>query len=921
MDNAKSNSADTRSDANTAGAALGLPSGAKIGKYEVKERLAIGGQAFIYKCYDSLLDRFVAIKQISSHLAEDAKFLDRFRKEAQILARVGTHQPAIVTIYELIEDERGLFIVMEHISGLTLEASLAESTQPVDPKDVLQILWRLAAALKDVHAAGIIHRDIKPGNIIVTEGLRPKITDFGVAASLTGQTSMLLGTTKYMAPELVNGDSFDGRADMYSLGFIAYEMLLGREKFNEVFADVVRDKHSEAMRWMKWHGNNSVLAPKAHELIPAIPQGISDIVAKMLAKNVADRYENMESLGRALKACATAHDAQPIAPRHRSHRRSYAAVLTATGPAGGDKANASAFTGDHGGQSASMDEGPATVPLPKKRMAAKRKLLLAAIVMVSVIVLAAVLAIQSGSGRDAMARQAKGIYETADKAYQAGDYKTASDIYARLIKDLPSTDEAAKASVMLQLAQGYQAIEARDWNTAADKENAARDKIKAVNRAKGDLYKWSQDIDAQLREFGTRRLNTRGFVDVGSKVSEAMKAGDFAKARLELSQFLASATNLTVPQKDQLSALRATIDKTEFRYDFGLSIKKGDDAIAAGDFESAGKMYEEAKAKLAVPSAAKILDKDELKRMEADANAKADSIQTQRRLAEIRMQVTEARNNKDYRMELSAVQEGLKLSPVEEWSRRLSELKSMVALDDGQQALADGRLVEARDKFVESKRLFDNAEADKALKNLEQIELRESLLTAGQSAQLAGNYAEAIKNYTDAVDLPAPAKPTVTPEALRDKIKECQYQIGLAEGDKLCEQRKFDEASKKYEELRGLSSDAATIDARLAKVKTDQEYEIFLREGNKALANQEWSKAVQQYKLAKEKKDTDEVKQLLNVTAYRQNVALGKAGLEAGEYASAIAYFKLAQQYAPPEDKKQLDELIHQAETRQKNKP
>ena len=182
-----------------ASAGVGLPAGTKVGKYEVKERLGMGGQAIIYKCYDSILDRYVAIKQISPHLAEDPKFLKRFRREAQILARLGAEQPAIVTLHDVVEDERGLFIVMEYVEGHSLETILASNDEPIEPKAVLQILFRLAAALYDVHAAGIIHRDIKPGNIIIQEGLRPKITDFGVAASITGQTSMVMGTTKYMA--------------------------------------------------------------------------------------------------------------------------------------------------------------------------------------------------------------------------------------------------------------------------------------------------------------------------------------------------------------------------------------------------------------------------------------------------------------------------------------------------------------------------------------------------------------------------------------------------------------------------------------------------------------------------------------------------------------------------------------------------
>ena len=178
-----------------------------------------------------------------------------------------------------------------------------------------------------------------------------------------------------------------------------------------------------------------------------------------------------------MKAAAAVSDVPPAPQRRRSHRQGYAEVLAASAAS----ASAKATPGGKDGQAASPDEGPATVPLPKKRMSSKRKVLLASIAAVSIIVIATVLAIQSGSDRDAIARQAKGIYDNADKAYQSGDYKTAADNYARLMKELPATDEAAKASVMWQLAQGYMAIEARDWNKAADKETAARDKQRAVN--------------------------------------------------------------------------------------------------------------------------------------------------------------------------------------------------------------------------------------------------------------------------------------------------------------------------------------------------------------------------------------------------------------------------------------------------------
>ncbi len=249
---------------------IGLQIGAKVGKYEIRQKLGLGGQGIVYKGYDPTLDRYVAIKQISSHLAEDSKFIERFRKEARILARLGTSDSSITAIHELVIQPNGLFIVMEYVDGKSLEELMQESPASMDANLVLQVLWRVSAGLHAAHLGGIIHRDIKPGNIIVSNTGNIKIADFGVAATTTGQTSMLLGTTKYMAPEIFEGPKIDGRADMYSLGFIAYEMLTGREKFNEIFADIIRDKHTQGLRWMKWHGNPKVTPPPIGQINPEI---------------------------------------------------------------------------------------------------------------------------------------------------------------------------------------------------------------------------------------------------------------------------------------------------------------------------------------------------------------------------------------------------------------------------------------------------------------------------------------------------------------------------------------------------------------------------------------------------------------------------------------------------------------------------
>ena len=505
------------------GQAVGIPAGDKIGKYEVLRRLAIGGQAIVYQCKDPMLDRLVAVKQISTHLAEDANFLARFRKEAQVLARVGSTQPAVVTIHELIEDPRGLFIVMEFVEGPSLEQVLADNPGPVETKAVLQVLWRLAAALHDVHAAGIVHRDIKPGNIIVCPGLRPKITDFGVAATMTGQTSMVLGTTKYMAPELSEGGQVDGRADMYSLGFIAYEMLVGREKFNEIFADIVRDKHSEALRWMKWHGNESLSAPPVSEVNPAVPDKLSDIVARMIAKDPDQRFESMEQLGRAIKTTFSPK-ARPAAP-------------VPAGPGG-----AVLDSVRHGGGIGPEDEGdrlvvtqePATAPLPKSSLSTRTKLVLAGVAVAALVAIGIIFGVQQHRDEQRRVEQAQGMYAQAANQYTQRDYDAALKGFTVTAERYGDTVAGHKAQVMAHLAGARLALESSQWPQLSQELSQAGERLRRLQSRSEEgsaLYDWTRKVDQEVADFEIYQALTRGFREAVAAARNRLAEGQYDQAR------------------------------------------------------------------------------------------------------------------------------------------------------------------------------------------------------------------------------------------------------------------------------------------------------------------------------------------------------------------------------------------------------
>ncbi len=199
-------------------------------RYRLEARIGAGGMAEVYRGFDPVLNRTVAIKILLPQFARDASFVERFRREAQAAARL--NHPNIVGVYDTGADDGTQFIVMEFIEGRTLADFLAAGRRPT-PVQAAEISQRICGALAAAHAQGVIHRDIKPGNVMVTRDGTVKVMDFGIARITTGvetapQTSAVLGTASYLSPEQAQGGPLDARTDIYSLGAVLYELLTGR---------------------------------------------------------------------------------------------------------------------------------------------------------------------------------------------------------------------------------------------------------------------------------------------------------------------------------------------------------------------------------------------------------------------------------------------------------------------------------------------------------------------------------------------------------------------------------------------------------------------------------------------------------------------------------------------------------------------
>jgi serine/threonine-protein kinase len=899
-------------------AAVGLPIGTRIGKYEVVERRAVGGQAIVYKAHDPLLDRDVAIKQISTHLAEDPKFLERFRKEAQILARLGAHQPSIVTIHEMIEQPEGLFIVMEFLSGHTLETTLQETQGPVEVKATVQLLFRLAAALHDVHQAGIIHRDIKPANIIVQEGLHPKITDFGVAASASGQTSMVLGTTKYMAPELFEGQDVDARADMYSLGMIAYEMLAGRRRFNEIFADIVRDRHSEALRWMKWHGNPDVQAPPLHEVNPQVPRALSEIVARMMAKDRDRRFADMEALGRAIKQAFSPRGRRP-APRTPAPRAARAPTAVASEKECQFAQRSGLGPGDGADELEVGAEPPPTAAVPKPGLSVRTKILAAGVVFVTLLAGVIGLVVRGRMRQTDLQRRATAAFDEIREHYDAGRYGQAIEGFQTIRRRYAGTPEAAKASVLIPMATAYLALAEADTRDEWEQQSAqalsdADRRLDEIQRQRNDLDQWAESLAARIEEVWQTQRATRSFREAMQLARTALDANQFDAARSKLTGSPMDQVRLTEAQKARVGALRRQIDLKEFRTVYAGHLAAADAALSKGDqtgelamFDRAAERYQKAATWLqarggVLPEAERAGRRKEL----AERTGAVEKARAYHRAMQAAAKASKAGNRV---AERDALKRAAEARPSDELARRIGGIESAIAYDKGMDAMRQSQFAEARDWFGKALAFDkDNAKAEAALEALGKSERRLALVAKADSAFDTGQYAEALAAYREAAEIEAG-------DHVAQRILECRFRLAMAQAEALRAEKQYDEALKAYESARRIKpSEAAAIDARISDMRHRQRYEGLIAQGRRALDAKQWTKAREHFdEAAKLIPDAPEAAEGIRKAKYGDYLDRGRRAMAQDDYRRALAYLDLAKQQ---EETEEVKKLIAEAESK-----
>ncbi|GIN11278.1 serine/threonine-protein kinase PrkC [Shouchella clausii] len=272
------------------------------GRYVVLDSIGGGGMANVYLALDVILDRHVAVKVLQPQFSEDEQFINRFRREAQ--AATSLANPNIVNIYDVGEEDNVYYIVMEYVRGRTLKQVIQEEG-PLDIAVALDYFKQILYGVGHAHAMQIVHRDIKPQNILISENGEAKVTDFGIARAMTSatitHTNSVMGSVHYLSPEQARGGHVTYRSDIYSLGIVLYEMVTGQIPFSGDTAVSIAIKHLQ----------NDI--PSVRELVPTVPKSVENVIRKATQKDPLQRYESAEEMVWACDAALSADAEEDVA--------------------------------------------------------------------------------------------------------------------------------------------------------------------------------------------------------------------------------------------------------------------------------------------------------------------------------------------------------------------------------------------------------------------------------------------------------------------------------------------------------------------------------------------------------------------------------------------------------------------------------
>jgi serine/threonine protein kinase len=672
-----------------------LRAGDHVDPYTVKQQIGSGGHSVVYKATDELLGKHVAIKQFLLGDADDEAVL-----RGQIMTEARLHQKAakadptrLVQVVDVVDSPHGLLLISEYISGPSLEQLLAQNTDAMSLKQALGIVAAAAQALDAIHGQGIVHLDLKPANILLPRAGGLKISDFGLASTLNDQTPATAGTARYMAPELLQNQKVDGRADLYALGMMAYEMLAGRAKYDQAFKLILRDQRNQASRWVKWHTNPRTKAEPLTELIPDIPQQVSDLVARLMEKDPAQRVGSAKDLLKAIKRHFAGKDTGP-APDDIGPTEEFSTEVTTPGD---------------------------TAVLPSRSHALKYGII-AAVVLVLAVAGAGLFVLNQGrNARLEVVAEARQTMDDATQAYREGRFEEALAKFDRIAQDPAVRDAFGQhARARALLSQGCIDAEQQRYDEAVRSFNQAAEL--------GDTYQ----NKARALIDGARQA--QAFAQTAARIEGHIDDRAFGEARKELEAW----RDLTATDQEQqtLRALGARLEDQLARWRVQELIREANELTRAGRRSDAIELLKEGPQKVEVS--------DLLSRLEAQTAAEQAVT-----LGEAALDQGDPEEAiRQYELAAQAM-------PNDELiEKKLIDLRSDWLLEEGLRMLAQGNTVGADQMLTESLGYRpDNQRARDALARIASSNRREAFIEAGDAAVARGDYDTAQRQYENALDL------------------------------------------------------------------------------------------------------------------------------------------------------------------------
>ena len=820
-----------------------LKPGDKFDKFEVVEQIGAGGMSVVWKAFDRLLNRHVAIKQLLPGSGDRETLREKFRAETAIQKKVTYNQKLLVNIIDFIDEPRGLFIVMEYVEGTTLEQLLAQNRGPMEERQALGIVGSIAMALDVMHSQGVIHRDLKPTNVLLPKAGGLKICDFGLAAMIADQDSLTQGSVRYMAPELFHEDKVEPRADIYSLGMIAYEMLAGRDKFEDAFKFVLRDQRNQSLRWMKWHTNPRAKATALTTLNPAVPPAIDELVMRMMEKDPPGRIAGAKDVVEAIRRHFTG--GQP----------SVAATATANVTPGVTPVSTT----------------EKTAALPKRN---RLPLIVTVVVLALGVSIYGVYSMKQQKEIDdainAKRAKARELLTSARTDYEQEHFGTAISKVESLSKDYAGDPAVPEAQAIAVLAQARMDLASARYPEAIEGFKKA-DALTPLKDHRNKIGDYRRQAEASL-----------AFANMERSITDAIAANKLGDARIKIDQVRKLV--LKPDEKERIRLLGEQIEARDRGSIFTALLAEADGLIENQKWNDA--LDKLKKMALRFPSDLGVQSRIRKVQGEIDYKALLDAA----KYAEINKRGIEA---------IDAYSRVVAVRPNAEYSAKITQWKSELAYEEGTKSLAAGNVAGARQQFLSAVGLSNHAGAKEQLKKLDAQSQEADYIRAGEDAFRKEDYAAAIISFQGALKF----KPN---KELDAKIADAKLQIKIRDARQAYDTGRLDAAKSLFSEVAQLAPDNKEAKDRLELIDRRDKYTKLLAAGDAARKDGKFADAAREYRRAQKVADEPEVRVRLDDNEFERCLAQGKDYIRAERWKDARAILLTARRIRDTEEVQQL---------------